>query len=157
MGTGNIVDLVNEDLKIVAEVKNKHNTTKGSDKVAIYKELDDLVMPKASLYKDYTAYFVEIIPKKPERYIDFFTPSDRKKGARCEANPKIKMIDGASFYAMVTGQDDALEKIFKTLPVVIKDCLKTSAGAMQTSIAEDFFRLAFLEKPKSSRRTSRQA
>ena len=30
LGTGSVVDLVNEDLKIIAEVKNKYNTTKGN-------------------------------------------------------------------------------------------------------------------------------
>lgn len=156
MGTGNIVDLVNDERKIVAEVKNKHNTTKGSDKVAIYKELDDLVMPKASNYKDYTAYFVEIIPKKPIRYEECFTPSDRKKGTRCEANPKIKQTDGASFYTLVTGEEDALEQIFKTLPAVIKDSLKASS-TIDSKGAEEFFKVAFVEKPSKPRRTSRQA
>jgi hypothetical protein len=145
--TGNIVDLVNHERKIIAEVKNKHNTTKGSDKVGVYYKLSDLVLSKASQYKDYTAYFVEIIPKTPKRHDAPFTPSDNTRGVRCEASDKIRQIDGASFYTLVTNEHDALENIFKTLPLVIKDCIP-SFNLSQSDInnATNFFKLAFDSK-----------
>jgi len=45
LGVGNMVDLCNSRQKIIAEVKNKHNTLKGSNQVDLYNELADLVMP----------------------------------------------------------------------------------------------------------------
>ena len=64
---GKIIDVVNPSKKIIAEIKNKHNTIKGSNKADLYYDLEKLVMPKSSEYKGYTAYYVEIIPKKPDR------------------------------------------------------------------------------------------
>jgi hypothetical protein len=144
---GGGVDLANHDKRIIAEVKNKHNTVTGGKRVDNYKELDKLVMPKASIYKGYTAYFVEIIPSSPNGYEKPFTPSDKQKGIKCEPNPKIIQIDGKRFYSLVTGVDDALEQVFNAIPKVIKDCRSniTMNGAGQ---AAKFFKLAYSPKLK---------
>lgn len=54
--TTNQVDLINTERKILAEVKNKHNTLKASDKAALYNKLHDMISKKNSIFKDYTAY-----------------------------------------------------------------------------------------------------
>lgn len=154
--TGNVVDLVNTDLKIIAEVKNKHNTVKGSDKVGTYKELESLIMPKTSIYKDFTAYYVEIIPSTAKGYEKPFTPSDKKTGTKCDPNPNIIQIDGLRFYKLVTGKDDALEQVFNALPAVIKDCRK-SAAMNGIEEAKQFFKSAYVPKPRTSRRKSPKA
>ena len=77
-------------------------------------------MPKASQYKGYTAYFVNVIPKKPQRYDLAFEPSDKETGNKCRANESIRIIDGASFYSLVTGKDSALREFYQALPVVIE-------------------------------------
>ena len=117
-------DLVCTDQKIVAEIKNKYNTLTGGKQVTLYREFDNLISPKASSYHGYTAYYVTIIPKSPIRFDKEFTPSDKEKGARCFTNPKIRMIDGASFYALVSGVDNALEQFYKVLPQVIEEIMK---------------------------------
>ncbi len=96
-------------------------------------------MPKASHYKGFTTYFVEIIPSSPKGYEKPFTPSDKDRGIRCEANPQIVQIDGNRFYKLVTGVDNALEQIFEAIPKVIKDCRPTifMSGAEG---ADKFFR-----------------
>lgn len=124
LGTGGQVDLVCEKEKIIAEVKNKHNTVKGSDLKNVYYEMDDLISRKASNYKGYTAYFVSIIPAKPEKYDLCFTPSDKERGSPCPTNEYIRKIDGYSFYDMVTGSERALPKLFNALPEVIRDRTK---------------------------------
>lgn len=73
MGIGGIVDLLNEERRIIAEVKNKYSTVTGGDLADKYKGLDELVSPKHSRFKDYCAYFVNIIPRKPIRYNSPFT------------------------------------------------------------------------------------
>lgn len=142
---GGGIDVANHDKKIIAEIKNKHNTVKGSNKVDNYKELDELIMPKASIYKGYTAYFVEIIPSKPAGYEKPFTPSDKKKGIKCEVNPKIIQIDGKRFYALVTGVNDALEQVFDAIPKVIKDC-RSNVSMNGAEQATKFFKSAYFPK-----------
>jgi len=124
LGEGEIIDLVNHDKKVIAEVKNKYNTVTGSKLSGQYSTLENLVNRKASKYKGYTAYFVNIIPKKPSRYNDLFTPSDPDKGAKCAENEKIRIIDGASFYSMATGVDTSLNDLHDVLPEVIEHVLQ---------------------------------
>lgn len=119
--TGSVIDLVNADRKIIAEVKNKHNTVKGSDLVGVYDTLADAVNSKMSVYKDFHAYYVTIIPPKAHRFDRPFTPSDNKKGQRREAIDKVRAIDGASFYDLVTGDPNALRDLYSVLPAVISD------------------------------------
>jgi hypothetical protein len=119
MGIGSEIDVVSVERKIIAEIKNKYNTLSGGQLANLYKTLDNLVMSKSSVYKDYTAYYVTILPKKPIRYNKVFTPSDRAKGQKCTANSLIKEIDGASFYELVTGSKSALINLFECLPTVV--------------------------------------
>jgi len=80
LGKGNIVDLVSEQRGIIAEIKNKHNTVSGGDLANKYHDLDNLVSPKNSVYKGFTAYHVNIIPKTRKRFDKPFTPSNNKRG-----------------------------------------------------------------------------
>lgn len=120
LGVGSVVDLVCEDRKIVAEIKNKFNTVTGGKLAEQYYTLERLVAPKASQYKGYTAYFVNIIPKNPQRFDKHFEPSDKEKGMRCPKNDLIRIIDGASFYTLVTGRENALAEFHQALPNVIE-------------------------------------
>lgn len=123
--TGAVVDLVCHHKKIIAEVKNKHNTVTGGKLADQYHSLDRLVMRKTSIYKGYTAYFVNIIPKKPQRFDKPFTPSDKETGSKCPTNEKIRIIDGASFYSLVTGNEHALKNLYNALPSVIERIYRT--------------------------------
>lgn len=143
MGIGNVIDLVSEDKKIVAEIKNKYNTVSGGNLSGVYNALDDLVSPKSSIYKGYTAYFVTIIPKKAIRYDKPFSPSDKGKGQKCPSNDKIREIDGASFYDLVTGCDNALESLFDVLPDVISECTDGKYRVKDIEKLKYFFKLAF--------------
>lgn len=143
MHTGSVFDLANKEKKIIAEVKNKYNTLSGGQLAGLYYSLDSLVSFKHNTYKGYTAYYVVIIPKKKVRYDEPFTPSDKQKGAKCPINDKIREIDGASFYEIVTGDKNALENLFDVLPTVISDC---SGGKYKINDKEKlkaFFTLAY--------------
>lgn len=145
--TGGIIDVVSEEFKIIAEIKNKHNTLSGGKLAGLYHELESLVMPKKTLYKGYVAYYVQIIPSKPNRFDECFTPSDREQGERCHANELIRQIDGASFYTKVTGEDDALSKLFATLPSVIETACEEKSGYKfaDREFTQAFFKAAFQE------------
>ena len=143
--TGAIVDLESIDNNMIAEVKNKYNTISGGKLADLYSELEKLVMPKTSKYKNFTAYYVEILPKSPTPYDKEFTPSDKAKGAKCPPNPLIRQIDGKSFYAKVTGDPKALAKLFNVLPDVIEDLCSTTTKYKfeDREFAEKFFTSAF--------------
>lgn len=151
LGTGSVVDLVCENNRILAEVKNKYNTVTGGKLADQYYSLERLVMPKASKYRSYKAYFVNIIPKKPSRFNKTFEPSDKDKGAKCPKNELIRVIDGASFYELVTGDKNAITDLYAALPVVIEDIFKTEYGQPGFEIPDKqefakYFNLAY-EKP----------
>lgn len=143
--TGAIVDLESDEHNAIAEVKNKYNTISGGKLADLYSELEKLVMPKSSKYKGFTAYYVEILPKSPEPYDKEFTPSDKAKGAKCAPNPLIRQIDGKSFYTKVTGDSQALTKLFDALPDVIEElCSTTSKYKFKDrEFAKEFFISAF--------------
>lgn len=146
LGTGGVVDLVCHERKIIAEIKNKYNTVTGGKLADQYYSLERLVTPKASQYKGYTSYFVNIIPKKPERTDLTFEPSDKDKGIKCPKNESIRVIDGASFYTLVTGREDALIELYEVLPRIIEDIYEKEFEEDDFQIFDkDVFRQYFLK------------
>jgi len=121
LGTENQVDLCNAQKRIIAEVKNKFNTLNAGGLVKLYDTLNTLVSKKESMFKGYVSYYVEIIPKNGIRFDECFTPSNSSTGTKCNENPLVRRIDGASFYALATGVEDALKQMFMVLPGVIRD------------------------------------
>lgn len=142
MKVGNVIDLVSVESKIIAEVKNKYYTISGGKLSDLYYSLDRLISPKTSIYKGYKAYYATIIPKTPKRFDKPFVPSDKEKG-KCPLNERIREIDGASFYSLVTGDDSALEKLFDALPDVIEYCSDGRYKFNDRSNLKDFFNSAF--------------
>lgn len=109
----------------------------------LYDLLNNQIMPKSSIYKGFIAYYVCIIPKKPERYDRPFTPSDKEQGENRPSNEKIREIDGASFYAKVSGSELALENLFDVLPDVILKCSGGKYKIREKEKLKEFFNLAF--------------
>jgi len=135
LGTGEVIDIVNDEKKIIAEIKNKFNTTKGNHKIAIYDDLDSLLKEK---YVGYTAYYVAILAKK--KLIRSFTPSDNKTKKQRPENKRIIEIDGKSFYKIVTGDDDAIYKIYKAIPDILSEILKNDKTKI---ISDPLFEIIF--------------
>lgn len=159
--TGEQVDLSCSSKKIIAEVKNKFSTVTGGNLVNVYDELSELVTNKASKYKDYTAYFVTIIPKRATRFDECFTPSNKKKGTKCAKNELVRTIDGASFYELVTGRKDALEELYKALPTVIEEIFEAKNAKSTYKVPDvteltSYFDMAF-KQVKSKKTTSKKS
>lgn len=143
MKVGSVIDLSSTKNKVIAEVKNKYNTISGGKLSDLYYSLDNLISPKTSIYKGYTAYYVAIIPKIPKRYNKPFTPSDKEKGTKCPLNQYIREIDGSSFYSLVTGHSNALEELYDVLPQVILKCSKGKGQIKDFIKLKAFFKAAF--------------
>lgn len=118
LGVGEIVDLKGSGF--IAEIKNKHNTTKGNHKVAIYDDLEQCLSSDPNTI----GYYVEILPPNGKSYDKPFIPSDNKTGLRRPENDRIRQIDGKTFYEKVTKNPNALEELYTMLPEVTAEIIK---------------------------------
>lgn len=116
---GQLIDIISDDKKIIAEVKNKHNTTKGNHKVQIYRDLAQ----KLKELDGYTGYYVEILPKGAKAYNVPFCPSDNQTKSKLSSREDIRVIDGKSFYALLTGNTNALEELYENLPLLVSEII----------------------------------
>jgi len=137
MGQG--LDIVNDKMKMVVEIKNKYNTTKGNHLVKLYDDIKTTL--KENKYKNYTGYYVEIISRGRKIFDKPFIPS--QKGKRRPTRKKIRVIDGVSFYAMATGRKNALQELFETLPKVIADQHRYKLNEKEIKEYFKLFRMAF--------------
>ncbi len=95
-------DLECPSRKILAEVKNKHNTMNAATRRDVEGELNTALRQKSG---SWTGYLVIIIPKKPERY-------ERHIEGKASG---VKEIDGTSFYYLATGDPNAIHDLFDFL------------------------------------------
>lgn len=149
LGTGknNPLDLECHHRQIIAEIKNKYNTVSGGQRYTYYDSFHDMVMPTTSKYYGYTAYYVEVIPSRPKRYDKFFTPSHSPTKTRRPENKLIRQIDGASFYSLVTGVDNALAQTFRQIPnVIAKVAPKYALDLADVESIMSYYEKAYIKK-----------
>lgn len=115
LGVGNLIDFACPSKKIIAEIKNKHNTVKGSDQIVTYDALYECLQKPQ--FQGFTGYYVTVIPKR--RGVYPFTPSDNKTHQKRPENLQILAIDGINFYKLLTGDENALFKIYEEIPKIL--------------------------------------
>lgn len=130
-------DVENRTAKIIAELKNKYNTMNSSSSEAVYTKMVDFL---DTTKKGYTAYVVTVIPKTPNRFNRNYNPSVR--GTRFPSRNDLKVVDGATFYEIATGDADALLKLYKALPSAIKKALKKTDATYKPEL-KNFEKLFF--------------
>lgn len=141
LGVGHGIDFRCKEKRIVAEIKNKYNTTKGSDRAKIYDILDDAL--SNGVHAGYTGYYVEVVPSVPGGYNKPFAPPDSINHSKKTASKNIRMIDGRSFYALVTGIDDALDQLYSVLPGVLEKLGLSNQTHTDTALYEKMYRDAY--------------
>lgn len=144
LGVGHGLDVINKKMKIIAEIKNKFNTTKGNHKVEVYDAIKSKL--KTSECNGFTGYYVEIIPQSRGVYNKPFTPSDNKTKKRRPVDKNIRVIDGVSFYALATGRKYALQELFEALSVVLVDKYKYKLNKKEALKYFELYKLAFATK-----------
>ena len=117
MKVGKGLDICNDKKTIYIELKNKWNTTKGENKIDVYKKLEKFVKNN----KNATAYYAYINAKKGNSGKARIW--EVEKGT---SNKRVKEIWGREVYKMVTGDKDALEKTWKAVNKVLKLPQKTT-------------------------------
>jgi hypothetical protein len=141
LGVGGGVDICNRGKKIIAEIKNKFNTTKGNHKVEIYDAIRGKL--KKPEFTGFVGYYAEIIPQNKKVYNKPFVPSDSKTKRKRPANQSIRLIDGKSFYTLMTGNPSALQQLFEVLPQVISDHFPYSWNKVEEEKYLELFARAF--------------
>jgi Eco47II restriction endonuclease len=136
------IDIVSKTLKIIAEVKNKHNTVNSSGASSIYSRLDNYVNNKNSKYKGFIAYYVVITPAKPTRFNEEFTPPNGDRGDKSPTKANVRKVDSQTFYELATGRKDALREIFEAFPKVVQ-ALNSKSLILEYDYALSLFNKAF--------------
>jgi hypothetical protein len=109
-------DIKATDNTLFADIKNKHNTMNSSASEALFQKLKRY----ADDYKQAKCYWVQILAK----------------GSFCElwrgdingkeySHSRVYKISGDQFYALLSGEQNALFQLYKVLPIAINDYLKS--------------------------------
>lgn len=140
-GRGGSYDIKNTELGVIAEVKNKHNTMNARSALSVYDNLQrHLDYGSDNVQK---AFLVEVLPETPRPYERPFTPSER--GTPRPARNDLVKIDGKSFYAMASGEEEALRKLYEALPSVLAGLLNIDETELRnTKVFTELFDRAYL-------------
>jgi hypothetical protein len=118
---------------VVAEVKNKHNTMNSNSQKALFQTFQEVLGEKQ--FKHYTAYLIEVIPKK-------LGASDSQWViSKYPALTEVRKISAREVYSLSTGVPDAIDRLFDAIPKVLED-LGIKTTALQLALTSgDFSRL----------------
>ncbi len=127
-------DLINENLKIFVEMKNKHNTMNSSSAQKTYIAMQHKILQGA----DITCMLVEIIAKNSQNI-----PWKISINGEQYNHDNIRRISIDKFYTLVTGEIDAFKKICEILPTVLNDVIQNQTNeAIQNSVFEELSNIA---------------
>ena len=107
-------DIKANDDTLFADIKNKHNTMNSSSAEALFQKLARY----ADTYKKAKCYWVQILAKN-----SFTELWKGEINGKEYSHSRVYKISGDQFYALLSGQEDALCQLYKFLPIAIKDYL----------------------------------
>lgn len=110
-------DIKATDDTLFADIKNKHNTMNSSSAEALFQKLARY----ADDYKKAKCYWVQILAKS-----SFNEHWKGEINGKEYSHSRVFKISGDQFYALLSGQDDALYQLYKALPKAIDDYLKAN-------------------------------
>jgi hypothetical protein len=99
---------------LFADIKNKHNTMNSSSAEALFQKLARY----ADDYKKAKCYWVQILAKN-----SFNELWKGEINGKEYSHSRVFKISGDKFYALLSGQENALFSLYKILPIVINDYL----------------------------------
>ena len=129
------------DNTLFADIKNKHNTMNSSAAEALFQKLKRY----ADDYKQAKCYWVQILAKGS--FSELWSGDINGKEY---SHSRVYKISGDQFYALLSGQQDAMFQLYKALPIAIKDYLQSVEATEE--IAEN----SALEEIKSETKTSKR-
>lgn len=135
-------DIKATDNTLFADIKNKHNTMNSSAAEALFQKLARY----ANDYKKAKCYWVQILAKGS--FCELWSGDINGKEY---SHSRVYKISGDQFYALLSGQEDAMFQLYKALPTAIKDYLKSVEETEE--IAENSALEEIKSKTKTSKRT----
>jgi hypothetical protein len=115
VGNSSGYDIKAEDNTLFSDIKNKHNTMNSSSSEALFQKLARY----ANDYKKAKCYWVQILAKRS--FCELWSGDINGKEY---SHSRVYKISGDQFYALLSGQEDALFQLYKVLPIALKDYLK---------------------------------
>jgi hypothetical protein len=111
-------DLVNDERKIIIELKSREDTVKKSDLPSVY---DNLLASVNGAYRGYTAIYGFILNEKRESKQELkpFTPSDHKTRQKRPSDKRILQADGRTLWAMALDEKKSLHGPYTRPDVVL--------------------------------------
>lgn len=109
-------DIKAENNTLFADIKNKHNTMNSSAAEALFQKLARY----ADDYKQAKCYWVQILAKGS--FNEHWTGDINGKEY---SHSRVFKISGDQFYALLSGNENALYDLYKALPIAIDDYMKT--------------------------------
>lgn len=134
-------DIKATDNTLFADIKNKHNTMNSSAAEALFQKLKRY----ADDYKQAKCYWVQILAKGS--FCELWSGDINGKEY---SHSRVYKISGDQFYALLSGQTDAMFQLYKALPDAIKDYLKS------VEETEEIAKNSALEEIKSKTKTSKR-
>lgn len=135
-------DIKANDDTLFADIKNKHNTMNSSAAEALFQKLARY----ANDYKKAKCYWVQILAKGS--FCELWSGDINGKEY---SHSRVYKISGDQFYALLSGQDDAMFQLYQALPKAIKDYLKSSKHNKEIIVN------SALEEIKSKTKTSKRS
>lgn len=109
-------DIKAVDDTMFAEIKNKHNTMSSGLAEAVFQKLARF----ADDNKKANCYLVQILATK-----SFNQKWEGIINGKEYSHSRVFKISGDRFYALLTGEEDALLKLYKNIPIAVKDHLNS--------------------------------
>lgn len=113
-------DILNDDLRIYVEMKNKHNTMNSSASQKTYMKMQDKIL----MDDQATCMLVEVIAKHSQQKKWTVTVDHRKF-----SHERILRVSLDKFYEIVFGQKDAFFLLCKALPDILDDVIAEDESA----------------------------
>lgn len=110
-------DIKANDDTLFADIKNKHNTMNSSAAESLFQKLARY----ANDYKKAKCYWVQILAKG-----SFCELWSGEINGKEYSHSRVYKISGDQFYALLSGQQDAMFQLYKVLPIAIKDFLRAA-------------------------------
>ena len=122
-------DIVNEELKIFVEMKNKHNTMNSSSSQKTYMRM----LSKIEEDRDNQCFLVEVIAKNSQNII-----WNVSLDGVSISKERIRRVSIDKFYEIVTGEAEAFKNLVEVLPKVMDDVLsELTQNSIQNTVLEE--------------------
>ena len=126
-------DVINENLKIFVEMKNKHNTMNSSSSQKTYMRMQNKILED----RDNQCFLVEVIAKNSQNIIWNVSLDNQPV-----SNERIRRVSIDKFYEIVTGDVEAFKNLVEVLPKVMDDVLsELTQNSIQNTVFEELSRI----------------